>query len=156
MLTQKTRRIHFGDNKQLFGQRNAYLGAPLALNADIGGYLAVPTAHQLSQAVDLVLFVDIDFQGQVGSVPQAGPGEESSVGQMDKGIGRAVLVSCWAGTEGAVQEAGEEEGGGNEEEGADLVGTAARSVVEHSRLVGWASHSLAASLSASQNSRKAH
>jgi hypothetical protein len=96
----------------------AYLGAPLALEAGGGGDGAITSAEQGAQAVDLVLRVDVD--AEVGIPPYCCCGEGGRRGGGPRG--------------GSVdeEEAGEEERGGDEEEGARLVGpTAARVVVPH-------------------------
>ncbi|PKI63937.1 hypothetical protein CRG98_015666, partial [Punica granatum] len=73
---------------------------------------------------------------------RGGPEEGSAVGETDKVTGWSGLVGDWAGSEEAVEETGEEVGAGDEEEGADLVGAGAGSlVVQHRpRLVLRASH----------------
>lgn len=90
-----------------------YLSAPLALRASLGGDPAVSAVHKRLETVDLVLVVDVDFEGEVGPVASLGPWEGTTGGETD------VALRCRdeiggdvrAGGGGAVEEACDEEGG---------------------------------------------
>lgn len=105
----------------------------MTLNTALRQDPAVSPVQQCLQPIDLVLFVDVDFERQVRPVPSGRPREGSdAVEPRDGGAVRAVPIDRRggrAGCEGVVEEPGEEESGDDDEEGADLVRASAGSVV---------------------------
>ena len=93
---------------------NRHLSSPLAFDAGIGGYLAVASVQQRPEAVDLALVVDVDLEGELGTVTPVGPGNGSD-GACEA---QEVLGSDGGGVarveRGLVEESGEEEGDGDE------------------------------------------
>lgn len=100
--------------------------SPLALDAGVGGDPAVPPAHQLAKAIDLLLLVDVDLEVEAGAVTPVGP--EEGAGPIEEGRGGShggqTAIGEAAGE--TVEGAGEEKRGGDEGERADLVDPSAR------------------------------
>lgn len=127
--------INFSNQKKkepkfVWEKRN-YLSAPLASRASLGGDTStVFPVHQLLQAVDLILIVNVDFKIEVDPISSLGPREITAVGERQEASRRADEIDrrvrdAWT-TKCTVQNPGEEERSEDQQEGCYLLRASAQ------------------------------
>ena len=94
-----------------------YLSPPLACNANLRGDRTVSPIQQWLQAVDLILLVDVDLEGELRPVPALGPRQgPTAVNTQDSPRTRKLSNRGLggAGRKGPIEEPCEEEGDDDE------------------------------------------